>query len=681
VGGTIIAGGSATAGVGGIAGNSGGTGVVAITTSAIPVRSLRLIGAVPAVDNQLMIVVHHQQVSTIGSTQVFLTSTTTTTWTVPSDWNSGQNTIQCVGGGGSVAASRSGGGGGGAYSASTNVSLRPGATAYLSVGAAAGDTWFNGAANAAPSSASTGCLAKGGTTAISATGGAGGAAASGIGTVKYSGGTGGTNGSWGGGGGGGAAGPSGAGAHGGASTNQGGGGGGGADGGSAGSSGGSTAGGPGGNGVGGSGGGAAGTPGAAGTTGGGGGGANSTNGSAGSGGAGGSDTAFDAAHGAGGGGGGASDASTGSGKVGGAGGLYGGGGGGIPDDSGSTGGAGAPGVIAISYGTGDPTNFPVYVDLSTFPSQFWASESGDNCGDIRVFASDKTTELPREVVTCNTSSHTGEMWFLAPSLSTTVDTVFYADFGSGASDYATSATYGAQNVWTNGFVGVYHLPDGSTLSANDSSSNAFNGTNTSVTATTGKLDGGGSFNGTSSALDLGSSSTWNMATYTISAWFKTTDDASVYRLLTSRNTSTSLRTWWLTIWEAGAGTHPDGSIAWRTGGGVDLASTGSVIDGNWHAVTVVLNGTTGAYLYLDGALQSSDTAGLSAVTTLTSDPVIGEDLSSAGRYFDGALDETDFSSVARSAGWIQTEYNNQAAPSTFYTATMEYNPLVKVFAP
>jgi hypothetical protein len=227
-------------------------------------------------------------------------------------------------------------------------------------------------------------------------------------------------------------------------------------------------------------------------------------------------------------------------------------------------------------------------------------------------------------------------------------------------------------------LGTYHLPDGSTLTANDSTSHAFNGTNANTTATMGKLDGGGSFNGTSSYLDLGSSSTWNMTTYTISSWFKTTDDSD-YRAITDRDIGTSNRAWWLVIWKAGAGTHPDGSVVWRTDGGVDLASSGSVNDGDWHNVTVVLNGTAGAYLYLDGALQSSDTSGLSTVTTFSADPLIGQEVSS--RYFNGALDQLEFSNTTRSAGWIQTEYNNQVSPATFYTATMEYNPLVKVFAP
>ncbi len=58
-------------------------------------------------------------------------------------------------------------------------------------------------------------------------------------------------------------------------------------------------------------------------------------------------------------------------------------------------------------------DFPIYVNLADLPSSFWSAETG-SCGDIRVYASNGTTELPREVVTCNTAARTGELWFKAP---------------------------------------------------------------------------------------------------------------------------------------------------------------------------------------------------------------------------------------------------------------------------
>lgn len=106
---------------------------------------------------------------------VFITSGTT--FTVPLDFGSIVS-IEAIGG-----ASR----GGGAYAKSTSVTgLIAGATAYCNVAAGfintAGDTWFNVSAATAPSSATDGVRAKGGTSTT------GGAAASCVGDVAYSGG-------------------------------------------------------------------------------------------------------------------------------------------------------------------------------------------------------------------------------------------------------------------------------------------------------------------------------------------------------------------------------------------------------------------------------------------------------------------------------------------------------------
>lgn len=144
---------------------------------------------------------------------IYLTSGSS--WTVPSDWNSSNNTIEIIGAGangavGGVAppvgppygGAGGVGGGGGAYAKTSNLPLTPGSTVTIQVGS--GDTYVNGTSCAGASA-----CAKG------ASGSSGGSAASSVGTTKYSGGNGGTGGNsgpysgdgGGGGGGGGAAGP------------------------------------------------------------------------------------------------------------------------------------------------------------------------------------------------------------------------------------------------------------------------------------------------------------------------------------------------------------------------------------------------------------------------------------------------------------------------------------------
>lgn len=82
----------------------------------------------------------------------FLTSGTT--WTVPNDWDSSNNTIEIIGGGGGGGTgfgnkgAGGGGGGGGGYAKATNVTLTAGTAVGINVGAAGaahsagGDTWL-----------------------------------------------------------------------------------------------------------------------------------------------------------------------------------------------------------------------------------------------------------------------------------------------------------------------------------------------------------------------------------------------------------------------------------------------------------------------------------------------------------------------------------------------------------
>jgi len=153
-------------------------------------------------------------------------------WTVPSDWNSSNNTIEVIGGGGSgdsepgQSTEERSAGGGGAYSKTVDLSLMPGSSITYQVGSggasvtnsngnAGGDTLFNGSGTTCDATQTNEVCAEGGGGGTKSAGGSGGAASSGVGSTKYSGGTGylcpGTTGY---GGAGGAAGPHGAGGNG-----------------------------------------------------------------------------------------------------------------------------------------------------------------------------------------------------------------------------------------------------------------------------------------------------------------------------------------------------------------------------------------------------------------------------------------------------------------------------------
>lgn len=298
-----------------------------------------------------------------GALKVYqITNTATTSWTVPSDWNSSSNTIHLIGGGGGGGGSRAtsttnkaggAGGGGGGYRVVTNYSTTPSSSITVAVGAggtagasSGGTGGTGGTTSWATTNTATGGTGGSTTTTPTSVGGTGGSG-------TYSGGTGGAGSTTTtsgviatGGGGGGAAGPNGAGGAGGIGfadatvANTAGGGGGGNGGGSAGGNASSATGGTGGNNFGGTGGGASNT---AGTIGGGGGGGVSSIGRSGG-------TGIDILNTTGGGGG--SGGPGGSGYAGLSGIVYGAGGSGGSGTSTTgtaTGGAGGQGLIVIAY--------------------------------------------------------------------------------------------------------------------------------------------------------------------------------------------------------------------------------------------------------------------------------------------------------------------------------------------
>jgi hypothetical protein len=113
----------------------------------------------------------------------------------------------------------------------------------------------------------------------------------------------------------------------------------------------------------------------------------------------------------------------------------------------------------------DLTDYPVYVDLSDLPASFWSTVASGG-GDIRCYKSDGTTELAREVVSCDTTAETGELHLLySGTLSSSVDTVIQIHADGSSADYAAGATYGRNEVWSD-YGAVYHMadnPSGGTL--------------------------------------------------------------------------------------------------------------------------------------------------------------------------------------------------------------------------
>lgn len=323
----------------------------------------------------------------------------------------------------------------------------------------------------------------------------------------------------------------------------------------------------------------------------------------------------------------------------------------------------------------DLTDFPIYLNTDDLASGFYTHAQSD-CDDVRITKSDGTTEVPREIVFCSGSN--GEIHFKASgTLSGSSDTDFYIYYGnSGASDYATSATYGAENVWSD-YVAVWHNqedPSGSAPQVLDSTANNQDftslGSMTSGDSIAGKMGQALDFDGSDDGMTTPDTSGLDLAgtSYTYSAWFKSTNATNASPIVAKLACCSASTSGWAVIFNTASGNlrmlgynSTAVTVATTTATGFD--------DGSWHIFHATQNATTRADLYVDGSADGSDTSvnTLAAGTYVVNQATRGD----TGSKTDVDIDEFRVRASLLSSTWISTEYNNQNSSSTFYTASAE----------
>lgn len=307
------------------------------------------------------------------------------------------------------------------------------------------------------------------------------------------------------------------------------------------------------------------------------------------------------------------------------------------------------------------TNFPVLILVTN--TRFKTVGNGGhvqnaNGYDIRPYSdSGLTTALTYELVPSTYNASTGffEMWVKVPSLAN--GSVIYLGYGNNA----ISTDGSSSGTWDTNYKGVYHLANGSTLNSNDSTSNANNGTAVnSPTAISAQVDGGATFNGLTQGINLAASLiTGTNTAFTISSWVNFTTPGT-----------------FLGIVGQYLGGDPGRLIFGQLTGNIVLFVGGASFntpltynDTTWHYVHVTFDTSANSIIYVDGA--SKVTAGMTLTTWAATNTGIGSGDTSQDFPWNGSLDEVRISNTVRSANWITTEYNNQSAPSSFYTVGTE----------
>jgi hypothetical protein len=310
-------------------------------------------------------------------------------------------------------------------------------------------------------------------------------------------------------------------------------------------------------------------------------------------------------------------------------------------------------TIDASRVAGDLTNFPVLINTTDLD---WKEDSQPtpghvaqtDGGDIMFTAADGVTKLDHEIEKYDET--TGE---LVAWVSGTNNTDIYIYYGN-TSLAEDENQWNSVGVWSNGFVGVWHLHD----DFNDSTSEGNSGTNSGSADDTGKMANGQYFDSVDDIYTGTNSTMANAEEVTISAWIK--PDSS--------------QTDWAGILE-----YRDSAAGWETV--LEVKSTSKFSFGvwtdTWHnleSIAVVpttgFSHIVGVYngsnqkTYIDGQLDNTSGSITGNLRNNSRPFHIGRNPGDAVT-FNGAIDEVRISNVARSPEWIATEHNNQQAPAAF----------------
>ena len=311
------------------------------------------------------------------------------------------------------------------------------------------------------------------------------------------------------------------------------------------------------------------------------------------------------------------------------------------------------------------TDFPILISVTDnrFKSVGNGGHVQSSSGfDIRPYSDSGLTTAITGYELERYNATTGEvvMWVKIASLSSSTTPVYLAYGDSGISTDSSSTT-----TWSNSFTAVYHLKDGTTLSVADSTAGSHTGTNSGVvTATAGKIDGGGGFVSASSQY-IDTTSSVSSVAVTLSAWVKATSFPNAYNCAIGWNGSN--------VNYARLMVKSTGKLAMYTNvANYDGTGTNTLSTATFYYLAMTYSSSAGLVGYVNGASDGTAAAGAALfVGSLIS--AIGRDAFNTGTFWNGVIDEGRYASVVRSANWITTEYNNQNAPGTFATLGTEVN--------
>ena len=323
-------------------------------------------------------------------------------------------------------------------------------------------------------------------------------------------------------------------------------------------------------------------------------------------------------------------------------------------------------------GSSSFTDFPLLVSVTDDDLRTEANGGGvsNNSGYDILVTSLAGVPLDQELQAYDPSTGTVIIWAKVGTLPATTDVEGYIYFGNDTVFTDQSTT----DVWSSDFIGVWHLDDLSDATGNNSDL-----TNNSTTInTSGQIGSAREFDGDGDDLQDAGGDTYldDLSSYTISLWAKADGTGSDRGLIHGREPNGNDNR--IQIRYDAAGQSGGGTNVLLVNARMDdngsrtnqiLESSSSVQTTDWQHIVVTRAANSAFTLYLDGTADTPSASNARDGVTFRNDKLIigrgAKDGTTSS--WDGLIDEVWIENVERSADWVQTVYNNQSAPASFFS--------------
>jgi hypothetical protein len=327
----------------------------------------------------------------------------------------------------------------------------------------------------------------------------------------------------------------------------------------------------------------------------------------------------------------------------------------------------------------DLSNFPLLISI--YDSDLHTDVQAD--GDDIAFCND-TDWLDYEIELFDqdysgTQAHL-VAWVNLPSLSGSVNTTIYMYYGNSTMQSQQNPT----NTWSTNYKGIWHLS--STFL--DSTANDNDGTNYQSDDVSSKIGNSRDYDGVDDYTNMGSGTSIDNlfnGGATISAWINPEGwGGHQYGRILAKSATTSGTDGWVLCVDGEASPAANHHLLFFHGfdlptdyRGLWYTPEDSISLYQWQHVVVTYDSSSDSNvpsIYVNSISQTP----LTPEPSPSGDPVDDSSQSlyvgnyaGGDRAFNGVIDEVRVSTGIKSSGWIQTEFNNQDNPNSFYSIGIE----------